>query len=105
MVFHTTVVFHGSAKDKKCDLCSETFFSEDGVQVHKNHAHVKLLRKIDDNNVTQDVLNIAMNISKKVDLTITESELEIISDNSPVEQREIIRMIHLWNNVKVILKL
>ena len=54
----------------------------------KNHVHLKLFAKLDDNNVTQDILNIAMNVSKNVDLTITESELEISSDNSPVEQRE-----------------
>ena len=62
---HHRAVFHGSEKDKECDLCSETFFSEDAVRVHKDHAHRKLLGKIDDNNVTQDVLNIAISISKK----------------------------------------
>ena len=78
---------HQFKKDKYCDLCSDSFFTFEVVQTHKVHAH-KVLVKVDDNRVTEEVLQISDSIEKKhatVDLAVMDSDsAEVISsDDTP----------------------
>ena len=75
-------------KDQYCDLCSESFFSVEGVRTHKVNAHNVLLN-INDDRVKEEVIQIAGSIEKKnmtVDLTVMDSDsAQVISSDKEKE--------------------